>query len=225
MVVRIGMAQAGQSLTQHVRQFGDAARQVVAAAVEGATIGARDELRQQLGSRFRGNRTPTLVTAKFYPPRDDKPPVGWIFPRDATANRILTGHRGALIEPKKPGTTLAIPTRHVPLVRGRRPMTPDEVQRHFGEKLDLVPRPRGSTGRAWGMLVLRQQTVGRSGKVRRATPGRRRQGRGPKMIVMFFLVPAVRLPARYKPEAVMQNWQALLPSLADRAARAMGLGR
>lgn len=225
MAVRITAAQAGPSFAQHAAAFGEAAQAVTAAAVEGATQGALTEMRQQLFDRFASGKVQNLITAKFYPQKGEKAPAGWIYPRDTLANLILTGHRGRDIEAKVPGTTMAIPTRHVPRKRGAGAMSPDEVQKHFNETLHLVPKRRGAPGRYWGMLVLRGQTIGRSGKVRRATPGRARQGRRAQTVVMFFLVPRVTLPARFTPEPIVKSWVDQMPALADRAARAMGLGQ
>jgi hypothetical protein len=180
----------------------------------------------RIARAFPGSRRlPTTITAALFPARDDgRPPVVWIHPRKGSnAAEILGAHRGTEVVPTKGGTALAIPTKHVPrAARGGRRMTPDEVSRHFGERLDVMPNKRG--GKAWGFLVLRRQTIGRSGRVRRATDGRARQGRAAQPIVMFILVPAVTMPQRLRPEETAQRWADMAPRQIEQAARRLGVG-
>jgi hypothetical protein len=158
--IAISMASSGTDWTTQVQRFGAAAPAVVTAALEGVRTGVLTALRQEIGRAFpRSRRMPNLITAKVYPLReDDAPPTLWIHPRAGSARRILAAHRGVQIVPTRQGGALAIPTDKVPLrhhMSGR--LSPDEVARHFGERLALMPARPGS--KAWGYLVLRRSAV------------------------------------------------------------------
>ena len=225
-MVAIRAALSGTPPTQQIRDFQARAVQAVEAGLAGVREGLLTDLRQDIMRAFPGSRRmPTTVTATLYPAREDgRPPVVWVHPRKGSnAGAILGAHRGTDVVPTQAGTALAIPTKHVPrAARGGRRMTPDEVSKHFGERLDVMPNKSG--GKAWGFLVLRRQTIGRSGRVRRATDGRARQGRVAKPIVMFVLVPAVTLPQRLRPEETVRKWADLAPRQIEQAARRLGVG-
>jgi hypothetical protein len=225
-MVAIRAELSGATPTQQIRDFQARAVQAVEAGLAGVREGLLTDLRQDIMRAFPGSRRmPTTVTATLYPARDDgRPPVVWVHPRKGSnAAAILGAHRGTDVVPTQAGTALAIPTKHVPrAARGGRRMTPDEVSKHFGERLDVMPNKSG--GKAWGFLVLRRQTIGRSGRVRRATEGRARQGRVAKPIVMFVLVPAITLPQRLRPEETVRKWADLAPRQIEQAARRLGVG-
>lgn len=228
MAVRIQAAATGAAPGAQLRDFHARSVASVEAGLTGVREGLLADLRREIAAAFpNSRRLPTTVTATVYPARDDgRPPVLWVHPRKGSnAAEILGAHRGANIVPSRSGTALAIPTARVPrAARGGRRMTPDEVSKHFGEKLDLVPASAfGGAGKAWGYLVLRRQTIGRSGRVRRATEGRARQGRVATPIVMFILVPAVQLPQRLRPEETVQRWADLAPRQIEQAARRLGV--
>ena len=224
VAIRAGVT--GTSPAQQLRDFHGRAVRAVEAGLEGVREGVLLDMRQDIARAFPGSRRmPTTITATFYPARDDgRPPVVWVHPRkNSNAAEILGAHRGTSVQATQAGTALAIPTKHVPrAARGGRRMTPDEVSKHFGEKLDVMPNKSG--GKAWGFLVLRWQTIGRSGRVRRATEGRARQGRTARPIIMFILVPAVTLPQRLRPEETAQKWADLAPRQIEQAARRLGVG-
>ena len=214
-------------LAQHRRQ----AETSVQAAVFEATQGMAGDFQDNLGTAFPGSRRArTLVTARVFPSR-----VGAVS-LNAAGSVIGRGgknspwplplrafNEGATIRGGAQGASLAIPTARVPRVAGRR-MTVAEVEQRFGEKLVFLPTGKGQRGA--GVLVLRQQTVGRSGRVRRATAGRARQGRQAEPLVMFVLVPQVRVQKKLNFDAIAAKWAGLMPSLLDRqAARIMQGGR
>jgi hypothetical protein len=228
MPVRIRSSASGATPGQALREFHAQSVQAVEAGLAGVREGVVTELRQEIQRAFPDSRRlPTTITATLFPTREDgRPPVVWVHPRKGSnAAEILGSHRGGDLVPTKSGTAMAIPTGRVPRIRRGRRMTPDEVSRHFGERLTLVPASAfgGGNGKAWGYLVLRRQTIGRSGRVRAATAGRARQGRKEQLIVMFILVPAVTMPARLAPERIVQSWADLAPRQIDEAARRIGL--
>ena len=203
----------------------------VQAAVFEATFGMVEEFRDNLAAAFpNSRRAPTLVTANVFPSRTGAVSInaaGSVVGRGGKNSPwplpLKAFNQGAVIRGGAQGASLAIPTARVPM-NGRRRMTPHEVEQRFGEKLKFVPARNGERGA--GMLVLEQQVLGRSGRVRRATAGRARLGRRAEPLVMFILVPQVRVPKKLNFEAIHQRWASAMPSILDRqASRIMKGGR
>lgn len=215
MPVRIRAEIGGVSMATQLQDFGKAAQAAVEAGLTGVADGLVLELRQQIQAGFPGSRRmPTTVTGRFYPGTAGKDPAVLVHPRKG-AGWLLAAHMGTTILPKR-GKVLAIPTRAVPKMLGRQ-MTPDEVARHYGEKLDFMPAT--GAGKAMGYLVLRKRSTGKSGRL-----GRARQRRVEKPAVMFILVRSVTMPQRLRPAEVMQRWAELAPYLIEQAARRLGVG-
>lgn len=218
---------SGTSLTDQITRFGAGALQSVEAALEGVRAAALPELRQEIGQAFpRSRRMPTTITAKLYPAREGKPdPVVWIHPRaGSNIGQVLEAHRGTTIRGQG-GKLLAIPLRGVPRSGNdgrRRQMSPEEYAAAFGP-LQFVP---SKTSAAAGYLVARRKP-GRDFEAaasRRARGARARRTPAKRYEVLFVLVREVVLPARLKPEVILDRQVAQLPELVDRAARVLGLG-
>ncbi|WP_338661782.1 DUF6441 family protein [Pararoseomonas sp. SCSIO 73927] len=200
----------------------------VQASVYEAETGMTEEFRDDLGAAFPGSRRArTLVTGRVYPDRQGAVSInaaGSVVGRGGKNSPwplpLKAFNEGAEIRGAAQGASLAIPTARVPRVGGRR-MTVAEVEARFGEKLTFIPPKDGQRGA--GMLVLEQQTTGRSGGVRRLSAGRVRQGRKAQALVMFVLVPKVKVPTRLHFEAIAKRWADTMPSILDRqASRIMG---
>ena len=203
----------------------------VQAAVVEATGGMVGDFRADLEKAFPGSkRARTLVTSNVFPNRQGAVSInaaGSVVGRGGKNSAwplpLKAFNQGAVIRGGAQGASLAIPTARVPM-NGRRRMTPHEVEQRFGERLRFVPARNGERGA--GMLVLEQQVLGRSGQVRRATAGRARQGRRAEPLVMFILVPQVRVPKKLTFDAIAQRWANTMPSILDRqASRIMKGGR
>jgi hypothetical protein len=220
-MVAIRIASSGVRVPDLLATYRAQADQVVQAAVEDATSGMLEDFRANLAAAFPGSsRAPNLVTDVVFPERAVSiNAAGSVVARGGKASAwpapLKLFAEGGTILPTKAGTALAIPTARVPMV-GRRKMTPDEVSRSFGERLTLVPAR--NAGGVWGYLVLRKQTIGRSGGVRRATKRRAEQGRSAQTVVMFVLVPRARIQKRLDFDGISRRWAGLMPSLLDRAA-------
>jgi hypothetical protein len=161
MPVRIRAEIGGRSVATQVRDFGKAAQAAVEAGLTGVADGLVLELRQQIRASFpNSRRMPTTITGDFYPATADKDPAVLVHPRKG-AGWLLAAHMGATVTPRTK-KVLAIPTRAVPKIMGRQ-MTPDEVARHYGEKLDFMPA--AGAGKAMGYLVLRKRSVGKGGRL------------------------------------------------------------
>jgi hypothetical protein len=228
-MVAIRVASNGARLPDLLAEYQKEADQVVQSAVRDATQGMLQDFRTNLRQAFPGSkRAPNLVTSRVFPERSVSiNAAGSVVGRGGKGSAwplpLRAFNVGTTITGRAQGASLAIPTARVPFA-GRRKMTPLEVERSFGEKLTFIPSKQGERGA--GMLVLQQQTIGRSGKVRGATAGRARQGRKAKPIVMFILVPKVRLGKRLDFDSIAWKWAGLMPSLPDQAAsRIMQGGR
>lgn len=180
---------------------------------EAASLAMRDttykallELREQVTSAGLGQRLANTWRDRVFPERRrSMTPSGYIW---SNAPDIIDAFsRGAQIVPLAGRRFLAIPTKDVPNARGRRgssnKMTPEQVENAFNQDLFFK---RGRSGR---VLAFINAVGARNGRgFRRATKGRAAQGRDPKPVLMFVLVPNVRLPKVLDLDAVAQRWAA-----------------
>lgn len=220
--VRITGSATGLRLPDLVNTYHGDAKRAVQAGVEGAQVGMLTDMRGEIADRFPGSkRLPTAITGATYPNAAvSLNAAGWIRPRGAKIGAVLGAFvEGATIRAAS-GLCLAIPTGAVPRISGRK-MTPDEVRKRFGRKLDMVRAKAGASG-AWGFLVLREvYRSGKAGRLRNATKRTKAERR--EDVVMFVLVPMAKLPRRLDPEGVAEKWAAQVPNLVERAASRLGV--
>ena len=121
---------------------------------------------------------------------------------------------GALIKSRR-GLWLAIPTPNVPKARRfEKRLTPADVERKLKVKLRFVYRPNGAS-----LLVLDNRRASYSRKTgelrgfRKASESALRTGRGLSTVVMFWMVPQVKLPKRIDFHKASAHWQRQLPKL------------
>lgn len=191
-------------------------------AMRGTTYKALLDLRRQVTGAGMSQRLANTWRDRVYPEkRRSMTPTGYIW---SNAPAIIDGFsRGATIVPKNGKRYLAIPTDAVPNTRRRvfddgpkrgGKMTPAEVEHSFNQ--DLFYR-RGKRGRVLAFLnVVRAKN--RRG-FRSATKGRVAKGREIEPILMFVMVPAVRLPKLFDLDAAVQRWA---DNYAAEFARRMG---
>jgi Family of unknown function (DUF6441) len=119
------------------------------------------------------------------------------------------------------GRFLAIPTENAPRkgTDGKR-ISPSTFPEHRFGPLRFVPRQSGPS-----LLVvdgLRASFSRKTGELRgfrRATDGARRSGQGLTTVVMFVLMPQVKLRKRLDVARVAERWSAQLPALIERRLR------
>ena len=119
------------------------------------------------------------------------------------------------------GRFLAIPTENAPRkgTDGRR-ISPSTFPEHRFGPLRFVPRQSGTS-----FLVadgLRASFSRKSGELRgfrRATDRARRSGQGLTTVVMFLLVPQVKLHKRLDVARAAERWSAHMPALIERQLR------
>ena len=128
---------------------------------------------------------------------------------------------GAVVRSKR-GHFLAIPTENAPRkgTDGRR-ISPSTFPEHRFGPLRFVPRQSGPS-----LLVvdgLRASFSRKTGELRgfrRATDRVRRSGQGLTTVVMFLLVPQVKLSKRLDVARAAERWSAQLPALIEQQLRA-----
>nr|WP_281375421.1 DUF6441 family protein [Sphingomonas jinjuensis] len=164
---------------------------------------AKQELRDQITSSGLGQRLANTWRGNVYPQsRRSVNPAGYIY---SNAPDIVDAFsRGATIRPLAGRRFLAIPTNNVPQTRARgarKQMTPEEVQLAFNQDLFFK---RGPNGRVYAFVNAVQSRNRKSFKP--STKGRLAQGRAEKPVLMFVMVPAVRLPKLLDLDAVAAKW-------------------
>lgn len=181
----------------------------VTSAMRTAATGLKVEIRQQVAAAGLGTRLANAVRADVYPKgRKSLDAAGLVFSKAPKLTDVFEA--GATITPKNGSQYLAIPTDAVPNAPGgkRRKMTPVEVEAAFNQDLKFA-----KTGN--GRLIAYVDAIGsKSGKgFRRATAKRLASGRNAVTVVMFVMIPRVRLRKRLDIKGAGERWAARLPDL------------
>jgi hypothetical protein len=116
---------------------------------------------------------------------------------------------------------LAIPTENAPRkgIDGRR-IKPSTFPEHRFGPLRFVPRPSGpSLLVVDGLRASLSRQTGDLRGFRRATDRARRSGQGLTTVVMFLLVPRVKLRKRLDVAGAAERWSGQLPALIERQLR------
>jgi len=194
------------------------------AELRDATHGAREGLRRGtdlLKKRLRthtvraglGVRLAKAWRGKFYENDPGLNVAGFVWTK---AQRILRGHTEGRIIRSKRSRFLAVPTENAPKRLGRRRVTPGNWPTQRLGPLRYVPRRSGPD-----LLVVDEARIsaktGRVSRAKRTKTGK--MGRGAATVVMFLLLPAVRLKKRFHIEAVEGRVLSILPKLILRNYR------
>ncbi len=190
----------------------------VATAITGAmteaTNGLKLDLRDQVVKAGLGARLANTWRGQTYPlSRRALNPAGYVW---SAAPDIITAFvLGATIAPLGGKKFLWIPTENVPRQAGRggrKAMTPFEVEVAFDQDL-IIKRGRNGRYQAFVQAVVARNQKG----FRRATAGRLAPARNVKLVLMFNLVPTVRMPRLLDMQGAADRWAAAVPDLfADR---------
>ncbi|MBL0320137.1 MAG: hypothetical protein IPP74_12750 [Alphaproteobacteria bacterium] len=184
-----------------------AAETAVTAGVAEITDRIKNDLRGQVAGAGLGSKLAKSWQAKLYPKgKKSIDAAGWVFSKAPKLIRAFD--EGTLIK-SKDGFFLAIPTEAAPKrgVGGKR-ITPSNFPEHSLGRLRFVYRP----GKISLLVVdgLRAGT-GKRGGFRKASESALKTGRGLATVVMFFLVPQVKLRKRLDYKAVVNRWEPQLP--------------
>lgn len=190
----------------------------ITAGVRSATEGLKQEIRQQIDGAGLGTRLGNAVRSRMYPTRGASlGAAGIVYPsglgRTPRVEQILDAfNRGVTIRSSR-GLFLAVPTEQAGRGRGGRRETPGEWERRNGLRLRFVYRRGGPS-----LLVIDNAVPGRAGRgYRVATRRRQASGRKPETVVIFLLLPVVRLGKRLDLESLARKWADLAPELISRA--------
>jgi len=189
----------------------------VATGTRDAGRGLRTELRRQVGSAGLGQRLANSWRDKHYP-NQKLDAASLIYTKAPQIVRAFD--EGAVIRSKR-GRFLAIPTENAPRkgTDGKR-TSPGTFPEHRFGPLRFVPRQSGpSLLVVDGLRASYSRQTGELRGFRRATERARRSGQGLTTVVMFLLVPQVKLRKRLDVARAAERWSEQLPALVDEAFR------
>jgi hypothetical protein len=189
----------------------------VATGTRDAGRGLKTELRNQVASAGLGQRLANSWRDKHYP-NQQLDAASLVYTKAPQIIRAFD--EGAVVRSKR-GRFLAIPTENAPRkgTDGRR-IKPSTFPEHRFGPLRFVPRPTGPS-----LLVVNElrasfsRQTGELRGFRRATDRARRSGQGLTTVVMFLLVPQVKLSKRLDVARSAEHWSAQLPALIERQLR------
>lgn len=195
------------NLQKFMAQQQAAAEAAVTAGVAEITGRIKDDLRGHVTGAGLGGKLAKSWQSHLYPKgRNSISAAGWVFSKAPKLIRAF--NEGALIK-SKDGFFLAIPTEAAPKrgVGGKR-ISPSNFPEHSLGRLRFVYRP----GKISLLVVdgLRAGT-GKRGGFRKASDSALKSGRGLTTVVMFLLVPQVKLKKRLDYKAVVNRWAPQLP--------------
>ena len=207
----------GRSLQADMQAELSGLERAVATGTRDAGRGLKTELRRQVASAGLGPRLGNSWRDKHYP-NHKLDAASLVYTK--APQIIRTFDEGALIRSKR-GRFLAIPTENAPRkgTDGKR-ISPSTFPEHRLGPLRFVPRQSGPS-----LLVvdgLRGWVSRKTGQLRgfrRATGRARESGQGLTTVVMFLLVPQVKLPKRLDVTRAAERWSAQLPALIEQQLR------
>jgi hypothetical protein len=210
-------ATLARSLQTGMRAELRAIERAVASGTKDAGRGLKTGLRRQVVSAGLGQRLANSWRDKHYP-NDKLDAASLVYSK--APQIILAFDEGALIRAKR-GRFLAIPTENAPK-RGtdRRRISPSNFPEHRFGPLRLVPRRNGpSLLVVDGVRASFSRKTGNLRGFRKSSERARRTGAGLTTVVMFVLVPQVKLEKRLDVKREAERWSGQLTVLIDQRLR------
>ena len=186
----------------------------VATGTRDAGRSLRTELRRQVASAGLGQRLANSWRERHYP-NQKLDAASLVYTKAPQIIRVFD--EGAVIRSKR-GRFLAIPTENAPRkgTDGRR-IGPSTFPEHRFGPLRFVPRSSGpSLLVVDGVRASFSRKTGELRGFRRVTDRALRSGQGPTTVVMFLLVPQVKLRKRLNVARAAERWSGQLPALIER---------
>jgi hypothetical protein len=183
----------------------------VATGTRDAGRGLKTELRRQVTSAGLGQRLANSWRDRHYP-NQKLDAASLVYTKAPQIIRAFD--EGAVVRGRR-GRFLAIPTENAPRkgADGKR-IRPSTFPKHRFGPLRFVPRPSGpSLLVVDGLRASFSRQTGQLRGFRRATDRARRSGQGLTTVVMFLLVPHVKLRKRLDVARAAERWSAQLPAL------------
>jgi Family of unknown function (DUF6441) len=194
-----------------------AIERAVASGTRDAGQGLKTELRRQVGSAGLGQRLANSWRDKHYP-NQQLDAASLVYTKAPQIIRAFD--EGAVIRSRR-GRFLAIPTESAPRkgTDGKR-ISPSTFPEHRFGPLRFVPRPSGpSLLVVDGLRASLSRNTGELRGFRRATDRARARGEGVTTVVMFLLVPQVKLRRRLDVVRAAERWSTQLPALIEQQLR------
>jgi Family of unknown function (DUF6441) len=188
-----------------------------AAGTRAAGQGLKTELRRQVGSAGLGQRLANSWRDKHYP-NQQLDAASLVYTKAPQIIRAFD--EGAVIRSRR-GRFLAIPTESAPR-KGTdgKWISPSTFPEHRFGPLRFVPRPSGpSLLVVDGLRASLSRNTGELRGFRRATDRARARGEGVTTVVMFLLVPQVKLRRRLDVVRAAERWSTQLPALIEQQLR------
>ena len=185
----------------------------VATGTRDAGRGLKTELRRQVSSAGLGQRLANSWRDRHYPNRK-LDAASLVYSKAPQIIRAFD--EGAVVRSRR-GRFLAIPTENAPRkgTDGRR-ISPSTFPEHRFGPLRFVPRTSGpSLLVVDGLQASFSRKTGALRGFRRATNRARQSRQGLTTVVMFLLVPQVKLPKRLDVTRAAERWSAELPALIE----------
>jgi hypothetical protein len=179
--------------------------------------GLKTELRRQVASAGLGQRLANSWRDRHYP-NQKLDAASLVYTKAPQIIRAFD--EGAVIRSRR-GRFLAIPTENAPRkgTDGKR-ISPSTFPEHRFGPLRFVPRQSGpSLLVADGLRASYSRQTGQLRGFRRATGRARRSGQGLTTVVMFLLVPQVKLRKRLDVARAAERLSAQLPALIEQQLR------
>jgi hypothetical protein len=188
----------------------------VTAGTQAGGQGLKFELRRQVASAGLGQRLANSWRDRHYPNRK-LDAASLVYTKAPQIIRAFD--EGAVIRSRR-GRYLAIPTENAPRkgTDGRQ-IRPSTFPEHRFGPLRFVPRSSGPSLLVVGLLASLSRQTGQLRGFRRATDRARQSGQGLTTVVMFLLVPQVKLPKRLDVTRAAERWSAQLPALIEQQLR------
>jgi hypothetical protein len=211
-------ASLGRSLQADMQAELRDIERAVATGTRDAGRGLKAELRRQVSSTGLGQRLANSWRDKHYPNRK-LDAASLVYTK---APQIIRAFDEGTVIRSRRGRFLAIPTENAPRkgTDGKR-IRPSTFPGHRFGSLRFVPRQSGpSLLVVDGLQASFSRKTGQLRGFRRATDRARQSGAGLTTVVMFLLVPQVKLRKRLDVARAAERWSAQLPALIEQQLRA-----
>jgi hypothetical protein len=185
------------------------AGQAVTRGVGRATDGLKDELRGQVVAADLGARLARTWRSRIYPEGMETAGIVW----SKAPHIVRAFDEGTVIRARR-GLWLAIPTPSAPKrgVGGKRISPATWPEDRLGP-LRFVPRRNGGLLVADGLRASFSRNTGSLRGFRRASARAKGTGQGVTTVVMFVLVPQVKMPKRLSIDPSVKRWLVQTPKL------------
>ncbi len=201
------------NLKKQLKQEAQTAERAVTTGIKEATNGLKLNMRRQVLSAGLGQRMANTWRGNVYPKgKNSIRAAGLVYTK---ASKIMAGFDEGTVIRSKDGWWLAVPTPNAPKrgIGGKR-ISPSNFPEHRFGKLRFVYRKNGpSLLVADNVQASYKRKTGELSGFRKASKRNLKTGKNLSTVVMFFLVPQVKMPKVTSFQQTARKWQSRLPNL------------